>query len=394
MLNCRKTRIPGFNYKLHAPDRISRFLFVLVLGLLLSGCVTMTPALDLDESPPFKDQSRYSEALFGLGRMTTIYNTPEIKIQSEKIYDDTGASAPLATGGEIQRDITEIMKSSLNSIGGKVTFIEYDPAYINNQIATGYSKFENKLIPDVVMTGGITGFDRALNTVSDNKNFAADVQFPNIQNADGNLPPSDFVGLSYTDALKKGEAQISLDFNLKSFETLAGIPLMSTTNSMVVHKALHERELAVSIFGPTFGLKGSNTKVQGRHQAVRILVQLSAVQMVGKYLAVPYWRILGEDAQEDSTVITQIANSYFRMTEFDRLVNVQQWLYLHKFNVDISGEIDEKTKVAIAQFSQAKGLAEGSEISLELFRELYMNVPLDDETYGRRLYLNRLLSQG
>jgi len=29
------------------------------------------------------------------------------------------------------------MKSTLNSIGGSVTFIEYNPAYIQNQMTTG-----------------------------------------------------------------------------------------------------------------------------------------------------------------------------------------------------------------------------------------------------------------
>ena len=76
--------------------------------------------------------------------MTEIYGTGIVKIQSEDIVDNTGTSG--STGGEIQRNITEIMKSVLNTIGGSVVFIEYNPAYIQNQMVSGYSNFENKMI--------------------------------------------------------------------------------------------------------------------------------------------------------------------------------------------------------------------------------------------------------
>jgi len=217
------------------------------------------------------------------------------------------------------------------------------------------------------------------------------VFIPFFQNADGNFPPSDLLGFSYSDALKKGKARISVDFNLKSFETLAGIPYMSTSNSILVHKAVKEKEIAVSIFGPTFGLKGSTTSVQGRHEAIRVLTQLSTVEMVGKYLALPYWRLYDESAEEDKIVLMKISSSYYAMNDFDRLVNMQQWLYLHKYNIDISGEMDAKTKKALAQFAN---LAEGEspKISLDIFKRLYLTIPLDEETFARRVYLNKLMA--
>ncbi len=360
--------------------------------LLLAGCSSFAPKMELAATAPYQEVTQFSEALYRLGQMTVIYNTPTIGFQSGNVGDNTGASHPLATGGEIQANITEIVKSTLNSIGGQVTFIEYDPAYINNQIATGYSKFENRAIPDVVVTGGITAFDRAMETISDGVDASVDLQFNNIQNGEKPVwPPSTLLGMSYSDATKASVARISLDFNLKSFTTLAGIPFMTATNSMLVRKGLHDRDLSVTVFGPSLGLKGNTTKVQGRHQAVRLLVQSSMVHLVGRYLAVPYWRLLGKDAQPDRFVMLQLRNSYYRMNEFDRLVKAQIWLLIHGNSVDVNGQMDAKTIAALKEFDPAFDAAKPA-LTDKLYEAIYLGLPLDEDALQRRLTINRMLA--
>ncbi len=368
-----------------------------LMGVLPScgGGKTTAPAFGIKVTPPKPDVTLYSEALYKLGMMSVIYNTPMLYIQSENIYDDTGASSPLATGGEIQRDITEIMKSTLNSIGGRVVFVDYDPAYVRNSIVTGYSNFPNKKLPDVVVTGGITGFDRALDTISKSKNFSVDVVFPHIQNKSGNLPPSKLLGFSWSNSQKLGFARITLDFTLKSFKTLTGIPYMSVTNSIVVKKKLNDTELAISIFGPTFGWEGSTKCVQGRHEAVRLLVQLSMIQLVGRYLGLPYWRLLGKDAKPDKIVLLKVDRVYGILNDFARLVNVQQWLYLYGYNINLSGKMDKKTIAALEDFCQKHGLKfdpKNPKITKEIFKEIYLNIPVTQQAYNRRMVLLRALS--
>ena len=273
--------------------------------------------------------------------MSEIYDTGVMKVQSQDIADETGTA--LTTGGEIQRNITEIMKSTLNSIGGNVVFIEYDPTYIQNQMVSGYSNFDNKAIPDVVITGGITEFDRGLETRGKGMNADAEADFTGMPD----WLPSQTVGASFGDTGKRGKARITLDFNLKDFQTLAGISRMTTTNSMEVYKGLQERELGITLFGPTFGLKGTIKKVQGRHEAVRLLVQVSMVQMIGKYLTLPYWRLLGDDSRPDKVVLDSISDTYYRMGPEDRIGAVQQWLTLHGYDVEINNKLDSSNSGCI-----------------------------------------------
>jgi len=72
--------------------------------------------------------------------------------------------------------------------------------------------------------------------------------------------PSPKIGFEYSDASKAGKARITLDFNMKDFSTLAGIPKMNTVNSMEVHKATREKEVGITIFGPTFAVRARSKK--------------------------------------------------------------------------------------------------------------------------------------
>lgn len=369
------TRIRGGNLRIRAQIFLSMCCI-----LIIAGCAGMDPAkvdVQIEEKDPEVKITSYTPMLSQLGLMTEIYDTGIVKIQSQDISDNTGTSAH--TGGEIQRNITEMVKSTLNSMGGNVVFIEYDPAYIQNQTVTGYSDFSNKLIPDVVITGGITEFDRGLETRGENTDFGASAE---ISGAPDFLPTSE-VAVRYGDNSKYGIARITLDFNMKNFQTLAGIAKMNTVYSIEVGKALGKRELGVTIFGATFGRKGSVKKVQGRHEAVRILVQASMIQMVGKYLVLPYWRLLGDDAQADQVVQSSLVRSYYNMSDNQRITLVQEWLFLHGYDVTFTGQLDPPTERALQSLSNEYRPGSG-EIGANLFARIYTTIPINHETLGRR----------
>jgi curli biogenesis system outer membrane secretion channel CsgG/Tfp pilus assembly protein PilF len=354
--------------------------------MLISACATIDPAkvdVQLPETVPVQKVTNYTQSLRNLGLMTEIYDTGQLKIQSNPIGDNTGTSG--ATGGEIPKDITEMLKSALNSIGGNVVFIPYDPAFIQNQMVTGYSNFDKKLIPDVVVSGGITEFDRGLETRGTGTDFGGEGEVPL------SIPlPSYKVALDVSDAKKTGLARITLDFNLLDFRTMAGIPRMNTVNSMEVTKALSEKEFGITLFGPTFGRKGSIKRVQGRHNAVRLLVEVSMIQIVGKNLVLPYWRLIGDDTQPDEIVLSTLKKSYYRMNDSQRIHNTQQWLYLHGFDVTANGVMDDKTISALKQFKPAFVVTNTS-VDVDTFSELYLTIPIDEKTLGRRMTLTNLM---
>ncbi len=359
------------------------------LAVSFVSCSSIDPRevdLELAETAPAVKVTNYTQALPELGLMTEIYSTDILRIQSNPIGDVTGASQ--STGSEIPRDITEMIKTTLNSMGGHVLFIPYDPAFIQNQQVTGYSNFENKEIPEVVLSGGITEFDRGLITRGENTDLSLEAE---IKSLPGDFLPSKNIGLRHSDEGKAGLARITLDFNMLNFQTLAGIPKINAVNTMEVLKGVAGKELGISLFGQNFGLKGTIKKVQGRHHAVRLLVELSMIQIVGKYLAIPYWRLLGEDALPDPVVTHALARAYASQEEVDITKMVQRWLYIYGHDVPLNGVLDEKTKTALVAVDPDFNLSD-NRISSDTFVKVYVNIPISYEAGARQQEMVNLVN--
>lgn len=387
MKTIRNERPEGISRRVEGAGAFFQGIMICGLAFFFVSCQSMDPRnvdIEIPETAPAVKITSFTEALPKLGLMTQIYSTDQMNIQSNDIGDRTGASA--STGSEIPRDITEMLKTTLNSIGGNVIYIPYDPAFIQNQQVTGYSTFENKLIPDIVLSGGITEFDRGLATRGENTDVDLEAEIKSIPD----FLPSKNIGVRAADEAKAGLARITLDFNLLDFRTLAGIPKMNAVNTMEVLKGVAAKELGVSLAGQNFGLKGTIKKVQGRHAAVRLLVELSMIQIVGKYTVIPYWRLLGEDALPDPVVTDTLARAYASMNQAEATSMVQQWLFIYGHDVPLTGELEEKTKKALAVVDPDFDPS-SNKISSDTFVKVYVNIPITYEAGNRQVELASLL---
>jgi hypothetical protein len=135
--------------------------------------------------------------------------------------------------------------------------------------------------------------------------------------------------------------------------------------------------------GPSFGLKGSIKKVQGRHAAVRMLVQLSMVQIIGKYLMVPYWTLLPE-ANPDPVVMDGVKKAFYNMSGVNRIIKVQEFLFIQGYNVSITGELDQETLTALQKVKPG-----ARTIDKETYLAVFLSVPINDDVFERRMELNK-----
>ncbi len=344
--------------------------------VFLAACENNPQNVDvtLKKSAPTPKFTIYSSAIGKMGLMTQIYDTPSVKIMTTDISDNTGTS--VATSAEIPRDITEMVKSALNSIGGKVTYIPYDPSFLSNNMAVGYSEFSNKLIPDVMVSGGITEFDRGLVTKGEGTDLTL-----------GGTIRNQSLGVDFTDQEKSSLARVTLDFNLVDFQTFAGIPRIQAINSIKLNKAVKEQNIGFQIIGSSFGVRGDVKKVQGRHAAVRLLVQLSMLQIVGRYLKLPYWNLI-PGARVDQVVVDRVLEDYYAFSQVEKIKRIQELLYLKGYSVSVTGRYDQQTQRALAKFAATRGLAQ-SGVTPKIYWELYNSIPISHETRQRRIQLSR-----
>ncbi|MEQ1638498.1 MAG: DUF4384 domain-containing protein [Methylococcales bacterium] len=350
------------------------FRLIAVL-LLLAGCGLNPQNADigLDETLPEAKVTIYQQAINQLGSMTTIYGGAPLMIMAKDIVDNTGTS--IATNAEIPRDITEMVKSTLNAIGGNVQYIPYEPDFMLNTAKTGYSRYGDKTLPQVILSGGITEFDRGLVTKGDSLEFDIEI--------------AKEYGISFSDEEKASLASVTLDFNLIDFKTFAGIPRIQAVNGIKLHKATREDSIGFTVKSATFGAKGEIKKVQGRHSAVRLLVQLSMLQMIGRYEKLPYWKLI-PGAVVDEVVIDQVLADYYAMSKAQQLAKAQEFLFLHGYSVNPTGQMDSDTQNALQKFAQKQGLT-GTAIDQKMYLALYENVPINAATRQRRISLGNLI---
>ena len=345
-----------------------------IATVVLSGCNNVQNIkLEMSPQPPRENVTSYSEALPTLGMMSKIYNTPSLYLQVKNIRDETGTS--IATSAEIPQDITVMTHSALNKVEGNVRFIPEAFDYIINSANTGYYNFDKKLVPHAIVSGGITEFDRALVIKGKSKDLGLEVPLKKKN-----------IAFEWGNDEKHAWSRISVDFNLLNYEELAGDPGITATHTVEVEKGLSEESLGFSIAGNTIGLKGTLKKVQGRHAAVRLLVERSMCLLIGRKLLLPYWRAL-PNATPDPWVIRKVKEGYLMLKDAERVAKVQELLVLHGHSLEVTGVMDRNTARALADKGHRLGLVEASP-STPIYWSLFETVPLSVEVLARRGRLN------
>jgi hypothetical protein len=287
-------------------------------------------------STPQAMTTRYTSALEHFGRMLEVYRANSkspLYVQSRGISDATGLSHPMA-GAELPTDITEMVRSAVNRIGDKVVYVPFHPEYVMGHAQQGAHL--QLTTPTVLITGAITEFDRALASAG--------------RGADIGLLFGKGKGETDTSAQRKAistVSRLSVDFNLVDFQTQTMVPRMQAINSMRVMNQTYEDAFDFAIYGNGFGLTSNTRYLQGRHNAIRLLVDLSVVQLLGRYFSLPYWRCL-PNAQPDATVLQRVARNYLANDRPTQVKWLQETLRDYGYTLAATGVLDERTVSAVA----------------------------------------------
>jgi len=341
----------------------SMFLTLMVLMLLLTA--SCAPKLTkkeqfLKESPkPYKRITDYSDALKKLGAMIDVYGVIEqdvLVIQAKPVTNRSACK-------NLPMDITDMIESAVNKIGGKVRCALYHPSYIQGELITG-SKTIGRQLPELVIDGAITECDENLDTKS--HGVDADLMLDGDPKAD--------IGGGYNKSLTY--SNLALDLHLMEYATQTLIPNKQTSIAVKVWNLQKSYNFGFQINGSGLGIDGQRKVVQGKHDAVRILVELSLLQLIGKYLELPYWRCL-EGAEEDTDVIGMLNQQFSHAPPEKRVSVIQTLLLRHGYRLSASGQLDPATVNAIKEVAARSGGQAPAEISPQLYTYLYTRMPLN-----------------
>jgi hypothetical protein len=129
-----------------------------------------------------------------------------------------------------------------------------------------------------------------------------------------------------------------------------------------------DADLNYKKFGINFNFVSSQSDGQG--QALRNLVELSAIELYGRLLKIPYWSCLGVP-NEDEGVKAEIED-WWDMLQGDipslAAYLQQQMVARQLYKGEVNGRIDEELLRAVRAYKTALGLPDNEDVDAEFFR--------------------------
>ena len=307
------------------------------------GGISDEEVTELDKSLEIqKKKTPFDDALLKLGPMLQAYGYSAVPIQCKNIGNETAEKG-------LPSDLYVMISTCINKVGRQITFIPYDVQYVVNESITG-GKID-RVFPTAVIAGGITGFDKDL--IEKERKGELDAAWAGAQ-VSGKYDAGTSV------------ARLSLDLNMLDYKTQAYFPQVQASNSINLRRDKYGWAVAAYYMGCGGEFESEVKTQQGLHMALRMLVEFSTIELLGKYFKVPYWKCI-KGANPDDNLIKIVKDSYADMTEKQQISELKRLLFLHGYK-NIDRNTDTLNEIELNALSKAKRQYGCTGISDTLFK--------------------------
>lgn len=342
-------------------------------ALLVSSCKSMDANVSTDDinkveekmEGPSTRATRYDTALTNLSVLLRACDCPSINIQPKPITNDTGTEG-------VPKDLVQMVTTALGKIGDPVKVIPYDPTYVFTEKELGQTL--DRTIPNIILTGAITEYDK--DVFQEKREYKADGQF-------GKGTGETTMSAGYdADA---GGGRIALDLRVVAYRTQQVITNAQTSNKIDIKKKSQGGNFNVAVYGNGLGVNASVTRKEGAHAALRLLVETSILELVGKYFDVPYWRCV-EGSQPDEALIARYREA-LKDNPAGAVIKMKILAYTHGQDINMeTAEITDKDKQALEKLKAQYNVKD----DYDLIVELWKNVPLKEGADRLKSYRKEL----
>lgn len=259
-------------------NKITVGIILVVMAAIMNGCATFKSSVDnklekefneVKRGPkgaPFKSITTFSESLVCMDNLMQAKGIRDIPVMIEDIEDKTDS----VKVGVRDMLISAISEMTVNSHGLKLIIYGKDTANLISYMkaANKTSIYETQPLYDI--QGSITQYDKGISSI------------------DGSL------GLFYRRKGGLGGASssslnvVALDLNVLHTQDMSIVPGVSSRNAVSIFQRGDslDSDATINKLGIYFDINLSRN--EGQAQAIRNLVELAAIETVGKLVKVPY----------------------------------------------------------------------------------------------------------
>lgn len=355
---------------MHLKFKRAFLMFSASVAVFLSGCATLeerqrakdvyaTNEVRISATPkaePQKTITNFSASLRCMDSLFARYGIKGLTVGAQDIPDET----EVVLAGTKDMLISSLSTMSIKSKAVKFIALGQDLEDITR--FHSLHKGKNFKAPDFFLRGAITQVDRGVLEKQISGGLA--------------LPRS----LSLSASKDRISSIIALDMNMGLVTNLQILPGINSSNSIAVVRKGKGADLSGTIKNLGAVFQVNFTESEGLHHAVRTLVELGAIEIMGKLTQVPYWECL--DIETTSTFVqTQIEDWYKSLSREELVKFVQVKLSaLNLYNGAIDGVETAQLKSIIALYKSKQGLIANSKLDYMLYYNLIADpTPVRDE---------------
>ena len=279
---------------------LRRGALALAMGAALAGCtatmevqkktVEQTQAIKQGpETAPFRSITGFSSALRCMDNLMIDYGVRDVSMLVEDILDQTKK----VNAGTRDMLISAVSDMTRRSRAIRVVAFGRDATNVISFLASAQRQSAYDVIPQFDIKGSVSQFDE--NVIRNQKDAGIGFQ------------PFINLGISRDAAT----SILGLDLSVLSTDDMSILSGVTSRNSVVILKTGRgaDADAAYHKFGVSFSM--SLSKSEGQSQALRGLVELAVVELMGKLTKTPYWTCLGAGPESSEEVKLEIADWYY-----------------------------------------------------------------------------------
>lgn len=188
------------------------------------------------------------------------------------------------------------------------------------------------------------------------------------KNVDGGIAVDPYLSLG--GARNAAASVLGVDLTMVSGRDLSVVSGVNSRNSVVIYRESSglDSDATIRKFGVNFSMNLSRS--EGQSQALRNLIELAAIELVGKLGMLPYWRCLGTEVNDES--IANEIEDWFQALALKPVELVSYFQYQLRIRGYYAGAPDGQRTIAfdqaVASYRGALGLEATPTLDLAFFK--------------------------
>jgi hypothetical protein len=301
------------------------------------------------EAAPFRSITGFAPALRCMDNLMIDYGVRDVSMLVEELTDNTKK----INAGTRDMLITAVSDMTRRSRAVRVVAFGKDASNAISFLASAQRQSAYEVIPQYDIKGSVSQFDE--NVIRNQKDLGIGIQ------------PYLNLGIARDHA----SSILGLDLSVLATRDMSVMAGVTSRNSVVILKGGKgfDGDAAYSKFGVNYSMTLS--KSEGQSQALRGLVELAVIELVGKLTKTPYWSCLNGDPNTNEDIRQEMADWFYAMaaSRLEVIAYFQNQLRRRGFyDGPVDGEFNSALDEAVANYRAALGLSREPRIDEAFFK--------------------------